>query len=102
VSDYPNFAAAIDGLDVDELAARAGLNVDTLRELIAGGLSPTFAIRDRLARALDANPIELFRREDFVEEALADAPTRYVTHTATLRLIERALDERALDDRALS
>lgn len=86
---YPTFVAAIAERDVDELARAAGLSPATIHAIAAGGRAPSLAIRDRLARALGANPLELFRLDDDLEEALAGAPTRYVTDPTTLRIIDR-------------
>ena len=91
---YPAFVAALDGVDLDDLAARSGVARSTIeaiaRPIGDGGIAATFTQRDRLARALDANPIELFRLDDDAEEALASAPSRYVTDPAVLRIIDRA------------
>jgi plasmid maintenance system antidote protein VapI len=93
---YPNFVAAIAGRDVDELGAAAGLTVAELEALIAGGRSISPATRERLARILDANPIELFHAfsrlssSQLVDLEPALPANRYVTDPATLRTIDRA------------
>ena len=88
---YPTLVAVVDGRDVDELGAAAGVDPDALRDLIAGGLAAPFAIRDRLARALGANPVDLFRLPDELQQVKDDlGPAFYITDPATLRLIDRA------------
>jgi hypothetical protein len=89
VITYPAFRAAVAERDIDELAAAAAVPADAIRAIAAGGVTASFAYRDRLARALDANPIELFRLEPYLEEALAGAPSRYVTDPAVLRLVDQ-------------
>lgn len=93
---YPALIAALADRDLDEVAAAAAIPAEHLAALAAGGRAPSPAIRDRLARALGANPVELFRavsrleRIDIdLEPALAAAPSRCVTDPATLRLIDR-------------
>lgn len=86
---YPNLIDALAGRDLNDLAAVSGVDADTIRDVAAGGWTAPFALRDRLARALDANPIELFRLEPELEQALASAPTRYITDPAVLRVIDR-------------
>lgn len=85
---YHALDAAIDGRDVDELARAAGVPAVEVREILAGGIAPSPTTRDRLARALAANPIELFRLAEHLEDALAGAPTRFVTDPPTLRIID--------------
>lgn len=88
---YRRFLAALDDVDVDELAARAGVTVDELEAIAAGGLAPSPDYRGRLARALDVDVVELFRLDDHLEEALAGAPSRYVTDPTTLRIVDHRL-----------
>lgn len=85
---YPAFIAAVADGDVEQLATRSGVPGGTIRAIVAGGIAPSLAMRDRLARALGANPIDLFRLEPHLEAALAGAPSRYVTDPATLRNID--------------
>lgn len=86
---YPRLIDELADRDRDEFARAAGVLPETLQAIEAGGIAPSFSIRDRLARALDVNPIELFRLDADLEEALAGAPSRYVTDPATLRTIDR-------------
>jgi transcriptional regulator with XRE-family HTH domain len=86
---YRAFVAAIDGLDVDELAERAGVAVESIRAIAAGDVPPSLSVQMRLAYALDVNPLDLFRLDEHLEEALAGAPSRYVSDPATLRIVDR-------------
>lgn len=85
---YPILVATVDGRDLDDLARAAGLRLAELEALLAGGRAASPATKERLARALAANPLDLFRLEAHLEEALAAAPSRYITDPATLRKID--------------
>jgi len=85
MTNYPTFTAMVAELDAEQLAVMTGIPADTIRAIAGGGIAPSFAVKDRLARALDANPIELFRLDPALEQALAGAPSRYVTDPPTLR-----------------
>ena len=86
---YPALDAALEGRDLDELAARTGVPADVIRSWVPGGLAATLSQRDRIARALGGNAIDLFRLDADLEAALpAD---RFVTDPATLRTIDRRL-----------
>lgn len=86
------FIDAIADLDLDALAAAAGVTVAEIEAIAAGTHAPSPANQLRLARALDANPVDLFRLDDAREQALAAAPSRYVTDPATLRHIDQPHD----------
>ena len=90
---YPALEAALAGRDLDEFAAAAGVPVEIFAGFVPGGVACSFAYRDRIARALRLNPIELFSLDDELEPALGDVEAqghpRYVTDGPTLRKIDR-------------
>jgi hypothetical protein len=85
---YPALSAALDGFDLDEFAAACGVPADVLRAVLTGHVA-AFSVRDRCARILGANPVDLFRLDDDLEQALDAAPTRYVSDPATCRVVDR-------------
>ena len=87
---YPALVAAVAEHELDQLAADSGVPAAAIADLVAGGWAAPFNIRDRLARALDIDARALFRLEEHLEQALASAPTRYVTDPTTLRIVDRA------------
>ena len=86
---YPRLLAELAERDPAELAATAGVEPETLRVLAAGGLAPSLSVRRRLAVAMGVPSAELFRLSDDLEEALAGAPSRFVSDPETLRLVDR-------------
>lgn len=87
---YPALTAELEERGAEQLASLSGLSVETIEAIASGGRSAPFAERDRLARALGANPIDLFRCSDPVEEVRAHLGAAfYVTDAATLRKIDR-------------
>jgi hypothetical protein len=92
---YPALIAALEDLDLDGLALASGVPTGTIRAILDGGIAPSLGVRFRLARALDANPADLFRTVSVFEGTSADLepaypPDRFVTDPAALRLIDRA------------
>lgn len=86
---YPNLILTLRGRDLREIAVAAGVSVDTIEALVAtGGLSASLDVRARLAAALDVPPSWLFQLLPEVEDAVSQAPSRYVTDPETLRVIE--------------
>lgn len=92
--NYPLFAAALADVDINALAQASGTPAETIEAIAAGGVAPSLGVRMRLARALDANPLELFRLDDDLEAALADVEAqghhRHIDDPATLRLLDRS------------
>lgn len=86
---YPTFVAALVDVDLAGLADDADVPVATIRAILEGGRAASFGVRMKLARALDANPLELFRLDEDLEQALAGAPSRYVSDPTTLRIVDR-------------
>lgn len=84
---YPHLIAALDALDdLDQLAADAGVTVGSLRILRAGGFAVSPDMRVRIARALGADPDELFRLPVELEAGLP--AERFVTEPHALRIID--------------
>jgi plasmid maintenance system antidote protein VapI len=86
----PAFVAAIEGRDVDELAAAAHVSVEVMHQIIAGDRPATVSQRDRLARLLGGNADDLFRLEPDHDQALPVGPARFVTDPAALRVIDQS------------
>lgn len=95
MSRYPHFLAELErrGLSADDVAGLAELDPALVRVVVAGDLAPSLRLRARLTAALGITDGDLFRLDDDLEEALAAAPSRYVTDPATLRTIDRRAEE---------
>lgn len=89
---YPNLRAAVAGLELDELARRAGVPLAELEQLVAGGWAAAPVTEVHLARALDTDLEELFAPAHLIGGRLipiARADVEPVTDTATLRALSR-------------
>ena len=86
---YPNLVDAIAGRDLEELAEVADVDATELEQLVAGGWAAAPATRRALAEALGVPVGELFALAPELEQALAGAPSRFVTDPSALRQADR-------------
>jgi len=94
VITYPNLVAALDGIDLVDLALVSGVPVHIIVALRDGGYAASFGIRYRLARALRASPAMLFRPHSDVGNVDIDLTpiidlAGYVTDAEALRIVDR-------------
>lgn len=94
---YPQFVAALDGRDVDDLAERAGVSAESIRAIASGDLPPSLSTQMRLAAALgEVNPFDLFQLGDVDlaraagRDVEAQGHPRYATDADALRATEAA------------
>lgn len=94
--DYPTFVATIADVDLEALAARSGVDVDSIAAIV-DGRPPSLAVQMRLAAALgELNPFDLFRLGD-ADLARAAGPDveaqglpRWVADRGALRAVDEA------------
>lgn len=89
---YPELAEALDGLDLVELAVRAGVPLCELHDTLAGGYSMPLGSRGRLAKYLGLPEPRLFHPASSVDadadlEAAFPA-NRWVRDAETLRAFD--------------